>query len=149
MEEGGGKETVTIRALSRDEEGRKVVEKVEVNTHDPDTLRYVEKKLRDKGIQRMDRHPVDGVPLNQVPKSGRGGKYTWEGPEGIIDSELNPAPAALDSGDPNYPDEEEQLPSGKADADDVGDPVIGEVEVAKVAEGREGVSRVDVVPQLQ
>lgn len=140
MEEGGGKETVTLRALHRNEEGRKCVEKVEVRTHNPDTLRYVDKKLRDKGIQRMDRHPSDGIPLNQVPKSGRGGKYTWEGPEGIINNELDPAPAAIDSGDPNYLDDQ--------DDEENTDLVVGEVDVAKMAESREGVSRVDV-PQLQ
>ncbi|KAF5195803.1 plant/protein [Thalictrum thalictroides] len=101
-----GKETVTFRMVSRDEEGQKKVEKKEVESQNPDTLRYIDKKNKDKGMQRMDRHPVDGRSLNQMPKSGRGGKFTWEGPDDLIDNELDAAPAAIDEGDPNYVDEE-------------------------------------------
>ena len=49
------KETVTFRAVSRDEEGRKRAEKAEVDSHNVDTLKYIEKKLIDKGVQRQVR----------------------------------------------------------------------------------------------
>lgn len=132
-------ETVTFRAVSRDEEGRKRVEKTEVSTHNIDTLKYIEKKLIDKGVQRLERHPRDGLPLVKQPKAGRGGKYTWEGPEGPVGNELEDVPTVLDENDPNYVDEEAE----KAAAEEVG-LVVGEVEVAKVAEGG-GVARIDVV----
>ncbi|KAK7244981.1 hypothetical protein RIF29_39810 [Crotalaria pallida] len=136
------KETVTIRAVSHDEEGRKRVEKTELNTHNIDTIKYVEKKLIDKGVQRMDRHPVDGIGIGKPPpKSGHGGKFTWEGPADVVDNELMAAPAAIDEKDPNYVDEEEE-------EEDVKDVVVGEVDVAKVA-GEQGVARVDVDPRLQ
>ncbi|CAA0830390.1 Unknown protein [Striga hermonthica] len=54
-------EKVTIRAECRDEEGRKHLEKVELKTRDADTVKYVEKKLADKGVGRLDRHPADGL----------------------------------------------------------------------------------------
>ncbi|XP_022144711.1 uncharacterized protein LOC111014332 [Momordica charantia] len=130
------KEKVTIRAESRDEEGKKRVEKTDLHTHSIDTVKYVEKKLIDKGVQRLDRHPADGRSgIGQPPpKSGRGGKYTWEGPGGAIENQLSPTPAAIDEKDPNFVDEEA---------------VIGEVEVPKAAAAREGVSRVEIDPQLQ
>lgn len=100
-------EKVTIRAVSHDEEGKKRVEKTELNTHNIDTIKYVEKKLINNGVQRLDRHPVDGIGIGRPPsKSGHGGKYTWEGPADIIDNELDAAPAAIDEKDPNYVDEE-------------------------------------------
>ncbi|KAH7671459.1 hypothetical protein IHE45_10G095100 [Dioscorea alata] len=94
-------ERVSIRAVSGDEEGRKRVDKVEVTEGvqlKPDTIRYIEKKLHDKGIQRMERHPVDGLPLvHGPPKSGHGGKFTWEGPCPEVEAELDPVPPAIDS----------------------------------------------------
>ncbi|CAL0309921.1 unnamed protein product [Lupinus luteus] len=135
------KETVTIRAVSHDEEGKKRVEKRELKTHNIDTIKYVEKKLMDKGVHRMDRHPVDGIGIGRPPpKSGHGGKFTWEGPDDVVDSELMAAPAAIDEKDPNYVDEEEE-------EEDLKDFVVGEVEVVKVAQD-EGVTRVDVDPRL-
>ncbi|KAI5640615.1 hypothetical protein M9H77_00455 [Catharanthus roseus] len=101
------KETVTFRAVSKDEGGSKRVEKVDSNSHNIETLKHIEKKLIDKGVQRKDRRPVDGRPLNRQPKSGHGGKFTWEGPEDMAESELDPAPAFLDENDPNYVDDEE------------------------------------------
>ncbi|KAL0344747.1 UNVERIFIED_CONTAM: hypothetical protein Sradi_4306000 [Sesamum radiatum] len=101
------KETVTFRAMSHDEAGMKRVEKVEVvGTHNIDTLKHVQKKLIDKGIQRQDRNPIDGLPRGRQPKSGHGGKYTWEGPADDAANELEEAPAAIDEKDPNYVDEE-------------------------------------------
>lgn len=108
------------------------MEKVEVaDTLQIDTLKYIEKKLTDKGFQRKDRHPVDGIPPNRQPKSGHGGKYTWEGPAA---HEMEEAPAVLDENDPNYVDEEAEV-------------VVGAVDVPKLAEV--GVARVDVDPKLQ
>lgn len=139
------KEKVTIRAVSHDEEGRKRVEKTELNTHNIDTIKYVEKKLMDKGIQRMERHPVDGIGIGKPPpKSGRGGKYTWEGPMDMAESELDAAPAALDEKDPNYVDDEREEKIVRGEEKDV-----GEVEVAKAAEKEEGVGRLDVDPRLK
>lgn len=131
-------ETVTIRAVSVNEEGRKRVEKTEVHTHNPETLKHIEKKLIDKGLLRMDRHPRDGIPLDKQSKGGRGGKYTWDGPGGMIFDELDPAPAAVDENDPNYVSEEVEAEPEK---------VVGQVEVAKVA--NQGVARVDVGPRLK
>ncbi|RZR77068.1 hypothetical protein BHM03_00002044 [Ensete ventricosum] len=133
-----------IRAVSGDEEGRKKVERVEVpKTRRPDAVRYIEKKLVDKGIQRMERHPVDGLGIGRgPPKSGHGGKFTWEGPEDVVESELDPVPPAIDEKDPNYVEEDQ----GNANPSEV---VIGEVEVAKVAEAKEGVSRIELLPPLQ
>ncbi|OIW19955.1 hypothetical protein TanjilG_30889 [Lupinus angustifolius] len=136
------KETVTIRAVSHDEEGKKRVEKRELNTHNIDTIKYVEKKLMDKGVHRMDRHPVDGIGIGRPPpKSGHGGKFTWEGPDDVVDNELMAAPAAIDEKDPNYVDEEDE------EEEDVKGFVVGEVQVVKVAQD-EGVTRVDVDPRL-
>lgn len=135
-------EKVTIRAVSHDEEGRKRVEKTELNTHNIDTIKYVEKKLINKGVHRLDRQPCDGLRLGVGPhKSGHGGKFTWEGPADLTDNELMAAPAAMDEKDPNYVDEEEER------GDDGKEFVVGEVDVAKVAD--EGVARVDVDPRLQ
>ncbi|XP_023758701.1 uncharacterized protein LOC111907142 [Lactuca sativa] len=135
--------TVTFRAVSADEEGRKRVEKTEVHTHNIDTLKHIEKKLIDKGVHRLDRHPRDGIPIEKQSKGGRGGKYTWDGPGGMVNDELDPAPAAVDEKDPNYVSEEEEERVAR-EAEGV---VIGEVEVAKVAE--QGVGRVDVDPNLK
>ncbi|KAF6997795.1 hypothetical protein CFC21_013975 [Triticum aestivum] len=135
-----------MRVVHRDEEGHKVAEKVPVpETRRPDTARHVERKLEEQGLHRLERHPANaprGVGIGAPPpKSGRGGKYTWEGPEGLVDSELDPAPAAIDRNDPNYEEEGEQ--------DEVAEEVVvGEVEVAKVAQARAGVARVEVAPPL-
>lgn len=135
-------ETVTIRAVSHDEEGKKRVEKTELNTHNIDTIKYVQKKLISKGVHRMDRHPVDGIGIGRPPpKSGHGGKFTWEGPADVAENEMMAAPAAIDEKDPNYVDEEEE--------EEVKEFVVGEVEVPKVVEDEEGVARVDVDPRLQ
>lgn len=99
----GKAEKVTIKAECRAEEGRKHLENVEVNTKDVDTVKYVEKKLVDKGVARMERHPADGLPLKHDPKKGHGGKYTWEGPDKGLDEA---APYAIDRGDPNYVEED-------------------------------------------
>ena len=142
-------ETVTIRAVSHDEEGKKRVEKTVVNTHTVDTLKYVEKKLMDKGVIRMDRHPADGIGIGKpAPKSGHGGKYTWEGPDDLAESELLEVPAAIDEKDPNYVDEEEEEKILKGEKSDVAGFVVGVVEVPKVAEDRKGVARVEVDPRL-
>lgn len=99
-------EKVTIRAVSHDEEGKKTVEKTELNTHNIDTIKYVEKKLIKKGVQRLERHPADGIGIGRPPpKSGHGGKHTWEGPDDMAENELL---AAIDEKDPNYVDEEEE-----------------------------------------
>ncbi|KAE8800946.1 hypothetical protein D1007_23444 [Hordeum vulgare] len=129
-----------MRVVHRDEEGHKVAEKVAVpETRRPDTAKHVERKLEEQGLHRLERHPANaprGVGIGAPPpKSGRGGKYTWEGPEGLVDSELDPAPAAIDRNDPNYEEEEEEA-------------VVGEVGVAKVARARAGVARVEVAPPL-
>ena len=150
VDEGKGKETVTFRAPSHDEEGRKRVEKVEVDTHNVDTLKYIEKKLEDKGMLRMERHPADGLSLKRgPPKSGHGGKYTWEGPKDSVHNELEGAPPALDEKDPNFVDEEEEERIVKGEEEDVAGLVVGEVEVAKAAEVKEGVARVEVDPSLK
>ncbi|XP_029118344.1 uncharacterized protein [Elaeis guineensis] len=151
-----------ITGVSRDEEGKKKVEKVEVpRTRRPDTIRYFERKLVDKGIHRMDRHPADGLGgLHQVPKSGHGGKFTWEGPADEAYNELDPVPPAIDPNDPNYVEEEEEEPTrSRGEQEDEAEEgvmtkpsdalVVGEVEVAKVAEAKEGISRIEVLPPLQ
>ena len=143
------KEAVTIRAVRGDEEGRKRVEKTEVNTHKIDTLKYVEKKLMDKGVLRMDRHPADGIGIGKPPpKSGHGGKYTWEGPDDIAESELSEVPPAIDEKDPNYVDEEEEEKILKGEKSEVAGLVVGVVEVPKVVEEKEGVSRIEGDPRL-
>ncbi|KEH24108.1 uncharacterized protein [Medicago truncatula] len=135
-------ETVTIRAVSHDEEGKKRVEKTELNTHNIDTIKHVEKKLINNGVQRLDRHPVDGIGIGRgPPKSGRGGKFTWEGPADMVDNMLDPAPAAMDENDPNYVDEEDGEDAAK-------ELIVGDVDVAKVGGERDGVARVDVDPRL-
>ncbi|KAG9159078.1 hypothetical protein Leryth_017544 [Lithospermum erythrorhizon] len=136
------KGNITIKAACRaDEEKTKHIEKVEVKTHDVDTIKYVEKKLVEKGVQRLERHPADGLPLKHDPKKGHGGKYTWEGPSKGVENELEVAPIAIDENDPNYVDEEEEKK-----IDEVGEIVVGEVEVAKKDE--EGVARIEVDPKL-
>ncbi|XP_010069014.2 uncharacterized protein LOC104456016 [Eucalyptus grandis] len=141
-------ETVVIRAVSHDEEGKKKVEKTEVNTHNVDTLRYIEKKLMDKGVIRMERHPVDGIGIGRPPpKSGHGGKYTWEGPDSMVEAELEPVPPAIDERDPNYVDEEAEGRILRGEVSDVAAYVAGDVEVPKAEEV--GVARIDVDPKLQ
>ncbi|CAH9072337.1 unnamed protein product [Cuscuta europaea] len=144
--------TVTFRAVSRDEEGCKRVEKIEVDTHNLDTLKHIEKKLLDNGVHRKDRRPLSGIPLMKQAKSGHGGKYTWEGPG---EPGLDDVPAAIDENDPNFVDEEEEEEEEEAADKGVwrgevggaeGAVVVGEVDVAKVA--AQGVARVDVHPQL-
>lgn len=144
------KEKVTIRAVSGDEEGRKRGEKIELNTRNKDTLKHIEKKLMDKGVQRMERHPVDGLGGigKPPPKSGHGGKYTWEGPDNLVESELEEVPPAIDEKDPNYVDEEEEEKVLKGEDSDVAGLVVGEVEVPKASEAREGVARIEVDPRL-
>ncbi|MCD7454033.1 hypothetical protein HAX54_023300 [Datura stramonium] len=137
VQENNGK--VTIKTECRaNEEGRKHVEKLEMDTKNVDTVKYIEKKLTEKGVQRMERRPADGLPLKHDPKKGHGGKYTWEGPDKEAISELDPAPPALDEKDPNYVKEEEETEEGV---------VVGEIEVAKLAE--EGVARINVDPNLK
>ncbi|XVE96513.1 hypothetical protein REPUB_Repub02eG0229000 [Reevesia pubescens] len=144
------KAPVVIRAVSRDEEGRKKVEKAEVPSRNIDTIKYVERKLEDKGVQRMERHPANGIGIGKPPpKSGHGGKYTWEGPDDMAENELMPVPAAIDEKDPNYVDEEEEERILKGEESDVAGLVVGEVDVAKATEYREGVARVEVNPHLK
>ncbi|OMO68223.1 hypothetical protein COLO4_29832 [Corchorus olitorius] len=144
------KAPVVIRARHRDEEGRIREEKVEVPSRNIDTIKYVERKLEEQGIQRMERHPANGTGIGQPPpKSGRGGKYTWEGPTDMTESELSPVPPAIDEKDPNYVDEEEEEKILSGEEEDVAGLVVGQVEVAKAAEDREGVARVEVDPHLK
>ncbi|CAH8339276.1 unnamed protein product [Eruca vesicaria subsp. sativa] len=140
------KNTVVLRAVHKDEEGRKVADKIELKTRNPETIKQVEKKLMEKGVQRMERHPADGIPLKHQPKSGRGGKYTWEGPDSVEDYEMQPDPPAMDEGDPNYDEEKTEKDSGGGGDDVAVELVKGEVEVAK--EAPTGVARVEVDPRL-
>ncbi|KAJ9181455.1 hypothetical protein P3X46_009583 [Hevea brasiliensis] len=130
------KDKVVIRAVSSNEEGKKRVEKMELNTHNIDTIKY-----------RMERHPVDGLGgiRKPSPKSGHGGKYTWEGPDDIVENELETAPPAIDEKDPNYVDEEEEEKIVKGE--EGGGLVVGEVEVAK--EAKEGVARIEIDPHFK
>ncbi|ESQ49068.1 hypothetical protein EUTSA_v10021699mg [Eutrema salsugineum] len=139
------KNTVVLRAEHPDKESRKSVEKFEVKTRNPETIKQVERKLMEKGVQRMDRHSSDGIPLKRPPsKSGHGGKYTWEGPDRMEDYEMQPDPPAMDEGDPNYDEEQTKKKIGD---DDVAVALVrGEVEVAKEAPA--GVARVEVDPRL-
>ncbi|KAE8690058.1 glucomannan 4-beta-mannosyltransferase 9-like [Hibiscus syriacus] len=140
------KATVVQRAVSSDEEGRKKAEREEMPTRNIDTIKYLERKLEDKGIQRRERHPADGIGIGRPPpKSGHGGKYTWEGPDGVAENELTAVPPAIDEKDPNYVNEEEE----EKVVNDVGELVVGEVDVAKAAEDRKGVARVEVDPHLE
>lgn len=130
--------------MHRDEEGKKQTDRVPVpKTRHPETVRYIERKLVDKGLHRLERHPADGLRGigARPPKSGRGGKFTWEGPDGEIVDELDPAPPALDPKDPNY------VPEEKVEEEE--ELVVGEVEAAKAPEAKEGVARIDVVPPVQ
>ncbi|TMX00661.1 hypothetical protein EJD97_000374 [Solanum chilense] len=118
---------VTIKTECRaNEEGRKHIEKLDLDTKNVDTVKYVEKKLREKGVQRLERHPSDGLPLKHDRKKGHGGKYTWEGPDKYD----------VDEKDVNEEAE-----------DDEGGVIVGEIEVAKLAE--EGVARIEVDPNLK
>ncbi|KAA8516661.1 hypothetical protein F0562_016833 [Nyssa sinensis] len=144
------KEKVTIRAVSRDDEGRKHVEKAEVIAHKIETTKYIEKKLFDKGIQRLERHPADGLPLARPPpKSGHGGKYTWEGPHDEAENELEGAPPAIDEKDPNYVEEEVEERLSKGEDSEVAGLVVGVVEVPKAAEAKKGVARIEIDPHLK
>ena len=72
-----------MRVTHRDEEGKKVTEKLPVpEARRPDTAKYIERKLEEQGFHRFERHPANaprGVGIGTPPpKSGRGGKYTWE-----------------------------------------------------------------------
>ncbi|CAA7060010.1 unnamed protein product [Microthlaspi erraticum] len=138
------KNTVVLQAKHQDEEGRKAVDKFELKTRNPETIKQVERKLMGKGVQRMDRHSSDGIPLKRPPsKSGHGGKYTWEGADRVEDYEMQPDPPAMDEGDPNYDEDQTKKTLG----DDVAvDLVKGEVEVAKEAPA--GVARIEVDPRL-
>lgn len=140
------KDTVTIRAKYRNEEGRTKVEKVEVHTHNVDTIKHIERKLVDTGVQRLERHPADGKGgvKRPPPKKGHGGKFTWEGPDPEAEYKLE-AEGAIDEGDPNYVREEEESEEMGGREEDL---VKGEVEVAKAAEEREGIARIDVDPGL-
>ncbi|KAK9126505.1 hypothetical protein Scep_015351 [Stephania cephalantha] len=109
---------------------------------DPEKVKYMEKKLVDKGVLRMERHPTDGRSLAHIPKGGHGGKFTWEGPDHPAKAELEAVPA-VDERDLNYVGEEEEEKSGEEEG-----LVVGKVEVAKVVEDREGVARVQVHPPL-
>ncbi|KAM7526113.1 hypothetical protein LguiA_016015 [Lonicera macranthoides] len=122
--------TVTIRALSRDEFGGKHVEKSEHHTSDMNTIKYFQKKLIGKGVLRLNRHSGNGLRLGKQSKSGHGGKYTWEGPAGKVENELDTVPPAMDDKDPNYVDEED----AEDDDGDVAELVVGEVEVPNDAE---------------
>lgn len=143
--------TAHMRVVHRDEEGHKVNEKVPIpDTRRLDTAKHFERKFEDKGLHRLERHPANAPARVGIgappPKSGRGGKFTWEGPGGIVGNELDPVPAAIDRNDPNYVDPEEEQQQEQGDGEEV---VVGEVEVAKVAQlGRAGVARVDVAPPL-
>ncbi|XP_060201319.1 uncharacterized protein LOC132629918 [Lycium barbarum] len=141
VHENNGKVTIKTECRANEEEGRKHVEKLELDTKNVDTVKYIEKKLTEKGVQRLERHPVDGLPLKHDPKKGHGGKYTWEGPDKEAVNELDPAPPALDEKDPNYVDEEIEE---KVVKDEV---VVGEIDVPKLVE--EGVARLDVDPNLK
>ncbi|KAH6762251.1 hypothetical protein C2S52_019684 [Perilla frutescens var. hirtella] len=123
---------VMIAAECGADEGRKHLEKVELRTDDVETVKYVERKMLEKGVGRLDRHPADGLPLKHDPKKGHGGKYTWEGPHKEFQAEQEAEPV-LDDKDPNYVAEEEE--------------VVGEVETPKVAE--EGVARLEIDPRFK
>ena len=56
-----------IRAVSRDKEGRKKVDNTEPNMQNIDTIKYVKKKLVDKGVQRLEHHPPDGIGPRRPP----------------------------------------------------------------------------------
>ncbi|KAI3951842.1 hypothetical protein MKX01_021580 [Papaver californicum] len=141
-----GKENVVIIGRSKDEAGMKKVEKTKVTTHNPDTLRYIEQKMRDKGVQRMDRHPIDGIGLHKNPKSGHGGRCPCD----LVDDELSmgrDVPTNIDEGDPNYVDEEIEEKIMRGDSDVVNAYmkgfVVSEVDVAKTAnDAHGGISRV-------
>ncbi|KAJ4972022.1 hypothetical protein NE237_005121 [Protea cynaroides] len=139
-------EPVILRLRHKNEEGRKCVEKAEVKTHNPETIKRIERKLCKQGVQRMERHPSDGRPLvHGPPKSGHGGKYTWEGPDDVTENELEAEPV-IDEKDPNYVDEEKEEKIVKGEEEEVAGLVVGEVEVAKAVEDKEGigVARIEV-----
>ncbi|PKA47562.1 hypothetical protein AXF42_Ash014758 [Apostasia shenzhenica] len=120
---------MALEPVSLNEETKKLVEETAPKkARHPHTIRYVERKLVDKGVYRVERQPGDGLSLvGSPPKSGHGGGFTWEGPTGEVESELEPAPPAIDPGDPNYVDEE--------DGADGGDEKMGGGLPEKAAEG--------------
>lgn len=120
--------------------------------HDLDTPRYVVQKMHDNSIQRLDRHPADGIGLaHGPPKGGHGGKFNWEGPSDIVDSELSVVAPAMDEKDPNYVKEESKNLEVGMGGDEQGENaweelLVGEVEVAKTPMAKDGVARVEVYP---
>ncbi|KAG8093590.1 hypothetical protein GUJ93_ZPchr0012g21332 [Zizania palustris] len=119
-----------MRVTHRDEEGKVVVEKMPVReTRRPDTAKHFERKMEEQGLHRLERHPANGKRGIGAPppKSGRGGKFTWEGRGGLVDSQFEPVPPAIDLNDPNY------------DEDGGEEAVVGKLDVAKAAEARDGV----------
>lgn len=133
-----------------EEEGTRTARLRAAAVKKPETLKHIEKKLFDKGVHRLDRHPADGLGgvKRPPPKCGHGGKFTWEGPESAVESELEAAPPVVDEKDPNYVDEAAEEKIVKGEEEEVAGLVVGEVEVAKAAEDREGVARIEVDPHL-
>ncbi|KAL2933530.1 39S ribosomal protein L23 mitochondrial [Bienertia sinuspersici] len=111
-----------------------------------DSLKYFERKLVDTGAQRLERHSAHHFNTSvkkPPPKKGHGGKFTWEGPDPDPDNELEAVPA-LDEGDPNFVDEEQERKLIDENEDEeVKQRVKGEVEVPKVVDDN-GVSRVEL-----
>ncbi|MBA0767839.1 hypothetical protein Gotri_016693 [Gossypium trilobum] len=103
---------------------------------------------KSSAVIRAVSHDEEGRKKVERTKSGRGGKYTWEGPDGLAENELMAAPPAIDEKDPNYVDEEEEEKIVRDENNDVAELVVGEVEVAKAAEARKGVARVELDPHI-
>ncbi|EOY08101.1 Uncharacterized protein TCM_022422 [Theobroma cacao] len=143
------KTPVVIQAVSHDEERKKKVEKTEVPSRNIDTIKYVEKKLEDKGVQRMERHPANGIGIGRPPpKSGHGGKYTWEG---LMTWQRTSCWRCLQlSMRRTQTISMRRKNRGlRGEKSDVAGFVMGEVEVAKAFEDREGVARVELDPHLK
>lgn len=108
--------------------------------------------MHDKSIQRFDRRPADSLGLaHGPPKGGHGGKFTWEGPLDIVDSELSALALAIDEKDPNYVKEESKNIEVSMGWDEQGENakeelLVGEVEVAKTPMAKDGVARIEVYP---
>ncbi|KAF2307559.1 hypothetical protein GH714_029727 [Hevea brasiliensis] len=96
---------MVTRAVPRDEEGKKRVEKTELKTDNIDTIKRDRKTAAEVRTRR---------------------KYTWEGPDDMAENELEAAPPAIDEKDPNYVDEEEEKKIVKEEESD--ELVVGEVE---------------------
>ncbi|XP_020581516.1 uncharacterized protein LOC110025400 [Phalaenopsis equestris] len=122
---------MALKPVKLDEETKKLLEEeLPKKARHPHTIRHIEKKLVDKGVHRMERRSGDGIGIGRgLPKAGHGGRFTWEGPDG--EAEL----VDLEEREPYYMEEEEEEEK---------EMVVGEVEVAKVAEGRQGVSRIEI-----